>query len=185
MSHQFLVDLKGVFAKHGKPEPADHSAAMLHLLVLQLEGMEALLTTSAELHSKVNSLSDKLAQLEADIGGLIAKVGGSASPAAPGSGAAITQDQLDTMGTVVDGILTRMDTLAKNVVAGVTAAPTPPPPPAPVSPPTAPPVAPPATPLAAAQSPAEAAVAATTAAAAATSSPPAAPTGLGPATPGG
>jgi hypothetical protein len=130
--HEFLLDLQGLFRKHGKPEPTDHSAAILHLLVLQLEGMEALLTTAAELQGKVNSLSDKFSQLEADVLDLVSKAGGTAGTGGT-TGAMITQDQLDSMGTAVDNVLGRIDTLAKTVVAGPPPAPTPEPTPTPTT----------------------------------------------------
>ena len=119
MPHQpFISALKGVFVEHGRPEPQDQQAAILHLLVLNLEGMEALLSTVQDLKSALNDQSAKLSQLEADTGALIAKVGsGSSTP--PGD-VGLTQGDLDTLVSQVTSNNGRIDTLVTNVVAGTT-----------------------------------------------------------------
>lgn len=128
---QFLLDIKEVFKKHGKPEPEDHSASQSHFLVLLLEAMEVLLTTVADVKSGLADQGTKISQLEADTNALIAKVG-SGSGAPPPGGPTITQDDLDGIGTALTANNGRLDTLTAAVVAGTI---TPPPATAPSAPP--------------------------------------------------
>lgn len=128
----FLEDLKLLFAKHGKPKPEDHSAAILHLLVLQLEAMEVLLTSMVEVKGLANSQADKLSQLEADTNALIAKVGGGSGGTTPG-GLTVTQEDLDAVGATLTSNNGRIDALVSSVLTGTQ---TPAPPPA--NPPTTP-----------------------------------------------
>lgn len=137
--HELIADLRAVFHRHGRANPEDQDwSAMASLQVLTLEVLEATLTSVNELQQKVNGLSDKLSGLEADVRDMIAKSGGTAAPA--GGGLTISQEQLDAMGTTVDGVLSRMDALRAEVTA-----PPPSPPQTPAPPPSdSPPVTPPA-----------------------------------------
>lgn len=99
----------------------------LHLRSAQSEGRvleghiialvkDLIMTTANELQGKINSAVDKFSQVEADVRDLVAKAGSTAP--APAGGPTISQDQLDAMGTAVDGLSARMDGLVQEVVHG-------------------------------------------------------------------
>lgn len=101
---------------------------------------EVVMTSMSELQGKVNSLGDKMSQLEADVKDLVSKQGGTAGGSA-GSGPVVTQDQVDSMGAAVDNVAARIDALKDEVVNGSGTPPVTTPP----SDPNAPPVPPTAT----------------------------------------
>lgn len=105
---------------------------------------EIVMTTVSELQGKVNSLGDKMSQLEADVKDLVSKQGGTAGGTA-GSGPVVTQDQVDSMGAAVDNVAARIDALKDEVVNGSGT----PPVTTPLTDPNAPPVPPTTTPPAA------------------------------------
>lgn len=95
---------------------------------------EIVMTTVSELQGKVNSLGDKMSQLEADVKDLVSKQGGTAGGPA-GSGPVVTQDQVDSMGAAVDNVAARIDALKDEVVNGSSTPPVTPPPSDPNAPP--------------------------------------------------
>lgn len=104
---------------------------------------EIVMTSVTELQGKVNSLGDKMSQLEADVKDLVSKQGGTAGGGTT-SGPVVTQDQVDSMGAAVDNVAARIDALKDEVVNGP-ATTSPPPVTTPQGAPNAPPVPPAAT----------------------------------------
>lgn len=105
--------LESVFSSHLKSAEAEGSAFEARILALV---KELVMTTATDLQGKINTLSSKFSQVEADVGALVSKEGSATSNA--GSAGLATQDQLDSMGTAVDGLSTRADALVQLVVNG-------------------------------------------------------------------
>ena len=121
--------LDAIFQVHFRAAQSEGRVLEGHIMALV---KDLIMTSVADIQAGMKTLSDKFSQVEADVGALVAKAGGSGAP--PADALSLTQDQADAIGSTITNLSTRMDTLVQNVVAGTTPPPTTTPPSTPSTP---------------------------------------------------